>query len=181
MLATMVQPSTARARALDSFARILVSSGERAATLEAVAESAGISKGGLLYHFGSKVALVTGLTDLLRELITGDLAAMSADPDGATAYLLRTSAQFDTEFEGVYIAVVTLAQSGHSEAVAVLAEADEAWTGAVTEELGDPAVARAVTLISDGIYAHAAITGAATGHDVGELRELIAQLVAARH
>src|SRR5699024_3588223 len=65
MLASMARPPAARSRALDAFARILVSHGERAATLEAVAETAEISKGGLLYHFGSKDELVAGLVERL--------------------------------------------------------------------------------------------------------------------
>src|SRR5699024_9245099 len=116
MLASMARPPAARSRALDAFARILVSHGERAATLEAVAEAAEISKGGLLYHFASKDELVAGLVERLRELIVEDVAEMNADPQGPTSYILRTSAEFDTEFEQVYIAVVTLAQSGHAEA-----------------------------------------------------------------
>ncbi|MFD6137897.1 TetR/AcrR family transcriptional regulator, partial [Isoptericola sp. NPDC060257] len=38
----------ARAKVLRAFAELLVESGERAATLDAVAERAGVSKGGLL-------------------------------------------------------------------------------------------------------------------------------------
>lgn len=180
MLASMARPPAARSRALDAFARILVSHGERAATLEAVAEAAEISKGGLLYHFGSKDELVAGLVERLRELIVEDVAEMNADPQGPTSYILRTSAEFDTEFEQVYIAVVTLAQSGHAEARRALDEADSAWVEAVTEEIGDGAVARAAVLISDGIYAHAAVQRGPTGHDIDELRGLVAELVAAR-
>lgn len=179
MLASMARPPAARSRALDAFARILVSYGERAATLEAVADAAEISKGGLLYHFGSKDELVAGLVERLRELIVEDIAAMNADPQGPTNYILRTSAEFDTDFEQVYIAVVALAQSGHAEARKALDEADAAWVEAVTDELGDEAVARAAVLISDGIYAHAAIQRGPTGHDIDELRGLIAQLVSA--
>lgn len=116
----------------------------------------------------------------LRELIVEDIAAMNADPQGPTSYILRTSAEFDTEFEQVYIAVVTLAQSGQAEARKALDEADAAWVEVVTDELGDEAVARAAVLISDGIYAHAAIQRGPTGHDVDELRGFISQLVAAR-
>ncbi|MGO1278571.1 MAG: TetR/AcrR family transcriptional regulator, partial [Cellulosimicrobium funkei] len=53
----MPPPPAARAKVLRAFASLLVEQGERAATLEAVAERAGVSKGGLLYHFGSKDAL----------------------------------------------------------------------------------------------------------------------------
>lgn len=180
MLTTMSRPPAARAKALAAYAQILGTAGERAATLDAVAETAGISKGGLLYHFGSREELITGLADHLRELIAEDIRAMTSDPQGPTAYLLRTSAQFDTDFEGIYIAVAALAQSGHEAAVSVLQEADRAWFEAVLAEVGDAAVARAVVLLSDGIYAHAAIQQGPTGHDVDELRALIDQLVTTR-
>ncbi|MPV49150.1 MULTISPECIES: TetR/AcrR family transcriptional regulator [unclassified Pseudactinotalea] len=176
----MPRPPTARRRALDAFVDLVVECGERAATLEAVAKAAGISKGGLLYHFGSKDALVTGLIEHLTRLTEEDVAEMRADPDGATAHILRTSAEFDSEFEPAYIAAVNLAQAGYAEARAALAAADEAWREAVLEEVGDEAVARAVVLISDGIYAHAAIHGGPTGHDIAELRGLVAELLEAR-
>lgn len=176
----MARPPAARQRALDAFVDIIVSSGERAATIEAVAKAAGISKGGLLYHFGSKDALVAGLLEHLARLTEEDVAQMRADPEGATAHILRTSSQLDSDFEPVYIATVNLAQAGYDEARTALRAADEAWHAAVLEEIGDAAVARAVVLISDGIYAHAAVHGGPTGHDIAELRALIAQLVAAR-
>ena len=176
----MSRPPAARDKALEAFSHILVTSGERSATLDAVAQKAEISKGGLLYHFASKDDLIAGLVDRLRTLIADDVEKLRADPQGATAYLLRTSAEFDTTFVEVYIAVSTLAQSGHEGAAEALEQADTAWFTAVLEEVGDPAVARAVVLLSDGIYAHAAIQRGPTGHDVEELRELIAQLLAAR-
>lgn len=180
MLANMTRPPAARAKALDAFTKILISSGERAATLDAVAQEAGISKGGLLYHFGSKGELIAGLVERLGALIREDIAQMRNDPDGPTTYLLRTSTEFESAFEEVYIAVAALAQSGHGGAAQMLREADTAWFNAVSEEVGDEAVARAVVLLSDGIYSHAAIQRGPTGHDVGELRELIDQLLAAR-
>ena len=39
--------------------------GAAALTLDAVAAEAGVSKGGVLYHFGSKRALIDGLLDAL--------------------------------------------------------------------------------------------------------------------
>jgi len=176
----MARPPAARQRALDAFAHIVVRDGERAAALEAVARAAGISKGGLLYHFGSKEALVAGLLEHLARLTEEDVAEMRADPEGATAHILRTSAQFGSDFEPVYIATVNLAQAGYDEARAALRAADTAWREAVLDEVGDEAVARAIVLLSDGIYAHAAVYGGPTGHDIAELRGLIAQLLAAR-
>lgn len=51
----------ARDRLLDAAERVVVESGATHMTLDAVAKSAGVSKGGLLYHFPSKEALVEGM------------------------------------------------------------------------------------------------------------------------
>ena len=46
--------NNSREQILDAYEHLLVQAGERAATLDAVAAQAKVSKGGLLYHFGSK-------------------------------------------------------------------------------------------------------------------------------
>ena len=51
----MSRPPAAREAVLDAFERIIITEGERAATLDATARAAGVSKGGLLYHFGSSM------------------------------------------------------------------------------------------------------------------------------
>lgn len=56
-----VTPRPARDRLLDAAERVVVESGATHLTLDAVAKSAGVSKGGLLYHFPSKEALLEGM------------------------------------------------------------------------------------------------------------------------
>lgn len=80
--------NNAREQVLDAFERILIRSGERAATLDAVAAQAKVSKGGLLYHFGSKNALVQGLIERLRTYMRRDFEAMAAAPEGASVYYI---------------------------------------------------------------------------------------------
>ncbi|OLT53980.1 hypothetical protein [Cellulosimicrobium sp. CUA-896] len=94
---------------------------------------------------------------------------MRAAPAGPVDYLLRTSTVVDSEFELVYLAVTRLAQGAYPHARAALDAAHDAWTRAVLDEVGDPVVARAVVLISDGLYAHAALTSSppATGAGTG--------------
>jgi len=58
---------SARDRILDTLEAILISEGERAATLDAVAARAEVSKGGLLYHFPNREALITGLLERLED------------------------------------------------------------------------------------------------------------------
>jgi AcrR family transcriptional regulator len=65
-------PIDARTRILDAVERIVVARGVGGLTLEAAAREAGVSKGGLLYHFASKEALLTGLLDRLAAFIRSE-------------------------------------------------------------------------------------------------------------
>lgn len=74
----------ARTRILDAAERIVQAKGVPALTLEAAAKAAGISKGGLLYHFASKEALLMGLLGRLAEYIAMDFeGVLRAQPPGS--------------------------------------------------------------------------------------------------
>lgn len=75
---------SARDNILRAYEEILIAGGERAATLDAVAANAGVSKGGLLYHFRSKEALANGLFERLDALADADLDTMATAPEGAS-------------------------------------------------------------------------------------------------
>lgn len=71
-----------REHILDTYVDLLIRSGERAATLDAVATAAKVSKGGLLYHFSSKKALLEALAERTLTLAEEDFAAMEQAPEG---------------------------------------------------------------------------------------------------
>src|ERR1700754_2486310 len=56
-----------REELLDAAEDLLCDQGSQSLTLAAVAERAGCSKGGLLYHYGSKEALIKGMVERLIE------------------------------------------------------------------------------------------------------------------
>lgn len=87
----MARPSN-RERVLDAFEHLLVDEVGVPATLDAVAAAAQVSKGGLLYHFPSKDALVEGLLARLRAQVDDDVAALRSAPEGPIAYWVSTSA-----------------------------------------------------------------------------------------
>ena len=64
----MARPPHARERVLDAFEALLIAEGERVATLDATAKRAGVSKGGLLYHFATKEELANAMIALCRGL-----------------------------------------------------------------------------------------------------------------
>lgn len=150
-------PPSARDRILDAFEELLGEQSERAATLEAVAARAGVSKGGLLYHFASKDALVDGVLARLREHLQEDLARMRAAPEGPLDYFIRTSVPTDSRLERSIVAVARLAQSADSRARDALADMQRTWLEVLEEEVGDPLVARTIMLIGDGMYYNTAL------------------------
>lgn len=57
------RPELVRQQLLEVAARLSLENGPAAVTLDAVAQAAGVSKGGLLHHFPNKIALLNGLFD----------------------------------------------------------------------------------------------------------------------
>lgn len=76
--------SRTRERLLDAAEAVVIGQGVARLTLDAVAASARVSKGGLLYHFASKDALVVGLVGRLTARIEQALADhIEGDPEPA--------------------------------------------------------------------------------------------------
>ena len=161
---------------------ILLEQGERAATLDAVAAAAGVSKGGLLYHFPSKDALVDGLAEHLETLAADDAQLMRAAPEGPTAYYIRTSVFADTPLDRTIVATTRLSQTANPRARQALRRIHRGWLDALADEVTDPAAARAVMLIGDGLYYGAAMSGetnATPPEAVDELLEVVKRLTGA--
>jgi AcrR family transcriptional regulator len=72
-----------RTRVLDAAEAIVLARGVNGLTLEAVARDAGVSKGGLLYHFASKEALLDAMLRRLAGLMEAQYeAGVAAQPEG---------------------------------------------------------------------------------------------------
>ena len=155
--------TSSRDRILDAYADLLITEGERHATLEAVAAHADVSKGGVLYHFPSKDQLAVGLCDRLSMLATKDAQAMRAAEEGPARYYVRSSQYADTPLDRALIAVSRLRQSGDGRARAAIEAASSGWLTVLHDVLGDLDVARAVKLIGDGLY-YNALNRALGGH-----------------
>lgn len=172
----MAPPPAARDRLLDAFTTILIDHGERAATLEAVAAAAGVSKGGLLYHFGSKDALVDGLVAQLQELAAVDTATMRTAPEGAVEYYLTTSNYHNSPLDRAIVAMMRLSQGANAHAQQALLQVHHGWLAVLTDELGDPTAARMVALLGDGLYYNAALSGNAATPSPTEMNDLLAMV-----
>lgn len=75
------QPAFVRRKLLDCAVRLAFEHGPAGLTIQAVSDAAGVTKGGLFYHFPSKQALIEGIFDTLTERLDADVdAAMARDP-----------------------------------------------------------------------------------------------------
>ncbi|MBF4560653.1 TetR/AcrR family transcriptional regulator [Microbacterium sp. VKM Ac-2870] len=155
----MSRPPLAREKVLDAFEAILVDEGERAATMDATARAAGVSKGGLLYHFASKEILEAGLIERLQTLVDADVVAMSSAADGPISYYLRSSVMENEPIDRVILATSRLAQGGNVHASEALREVRVKWADALRPYAPDGAALDLVMLVGDGLYFNNALSG----------------------
>ena len=169
----------ARDRVLDAYETLLIDHGAGSITLDAGAAAAEVSKGGLLYHFGSKDALVAGLLDRLRERSAADADAIRSAPDGSVAYYVRTSAPGGGVPGGVtrtYLAVLRIADGTETGRAVrdTLAAVDADASAALREELHDPVLAWLAQLVGDGLYLRT-LTGTPLPEGLG-VEDLLARM-----
>ena len=148
-----------RERILNSAEARLLALGPAGLVLDAIAADAGISKGGLLYHFGSKEALVAGLCERMLARCDEELETLCrADPElqGAftRAYLASTVTDegkpADNSAQLMAGILATLGRdSAHLEAVrARFAQ----WHERLEGDGIDPTTATIVRLAADGLW-----------------------------
>ncbi|CAL8896071.1 TetR family transcriptional regulator [Kocuria varians] len=153
----MPRKPEAREKLLAAFEHLVLTEGERAATLDAVASNAGVSKGGLLYHFPHRQALVDAALARCEDLAAQDLVRLGTSPRGAAREFLATSLYDDSPLDrslGVAFRLVQAREPGAREACARI---ERNWYEAVLEDVGDPVVAAAVKAMSDGLYQQASM------------------------
>ncbi|HYN75420.1 MAG TPA: TetR/AcrR family transcriptional regulator [Candidatus Limnocylindria bacterium] len=143
---------------LRAAATVVAERGYSALTLDAVGAATGVSKGGVLYHFRTKEALVAALVE---ELATGfdadQAAAHDADPaaPGAwtRAYLTASAAPAQDEPEQLAV-VALLAAVGYDPALLdPIQDRYHYWVQRLDDD-GLPGVdAHVVRLAADGLWA----------------------------
>jgi AcrR family transcriptional regulator len=134
---------------LDAAEQLLAEQGAPCLTLSAVAERAGVSKGGLLYHFNTKEALIKGMIERLIADFD-ELVASQDEPTYTRAYLAATFEAIRTRRLRRW-AVVTGA-AGDPQLLAPLREAMSRWHRQGLETEPDPMRAEIVRLACEGLW-----------------------------
>lgn len=147
---------TTRKALLDAANRIVQQRGVEHLTLELTAEEAGISKGGLLYHFPSKEALIKGMIQYYLERFTDDFNA-AAQQGGPAAPGSWTRAYLHTTYEdyqrspsmssGLLAAVAT-----NPALLSPMQQTFAEWVRLLEQDGIDPTTAQIIRLAVDGLW-----------------------------
>jgi AcrR family transcriptional regulator len=156
--------TNARDRILDAAETLVSRDGVARLTLEAAASEAGLSKGGVLYHFRSRDTLVSAMVERLVAAFDDDLAeesaaeqAAGAPADGryvrayvrATTRPARTAADVRRERAG---AAVLAAMACEPELLAPLRHSFDRWQERLANDGVDPVRATVARLAADGLW-----------------------------
>jgi AcrR family transcriptional regulator len=141
-----------RAHLLDAAVAVIRRDGAQALTLDAVAAEAGVSKGGLLYHFRSKREL---LDAMVARWLDEWQAEFDADEhgDGFVASFVRTShlggaAQEQRAAETGLLAAI----AAEPAVLAAVRDRYATWQDRVEREGSDPVEATVARLAADGLW-----------------------------
>jgi AcrR family transcriptional regulator len=143
----MAAPSR-RLHILHAAAVVVRREGAEALTLDAVAAEAGVSKGGLLYHFPTKDALIQGMLVAALDRFDDDLAQQAQGEPGdlGRAYLRVTAAA------GSEDPTLIAAFAQRPEIIEPMRERYARWTAALLEDAKDPVEAWVMRLTADGLW-----------------------------
>ncbi|GIG24178.1 TetR/AcrR family transcriptional regulator [Cellulomonas denverensis] len=166
-------------RALLKAAATAVAAHGAGVSVDVIARSAGVSKSGLLHHFGSKEQLFAALAQDAFDQFAAEVEAATDPADLAPGRLMRgylraTFAQAADPDAADYWAV--MAQLAVVPAVAQAARDDfRFWEDRLTADGFDPAVAQLVLLAAGGLELGEAV-GWVPGDDRGALRDRLIRL-----
>ncbi|MBY6411328.1 TetR/AcrR family transcriptional regulator [Rhodococcus sp. BP-252] len=147
-----------RDRILDALEELLLDEGSTKVTLEAVAAKAGVSKGGLLYHFNTKDAMIAAMVRRLGD--RSDAQRAQAEQGGTTVaqwYLQppETISEKEIDLFRSTLAVLRSIDGAPGEIQDAVTEVMRLWDEAIRAEITDPVAAEIVRLVGDGIYLNA--------------------------
>jgi AcrR family transcriptional regulator len=156
-------PARTKDRLLDAAGAVVLRDGAQALTLDAVAEEAEVSKGGLLYHFKSKRELVEGMIERWMQQFQVEID--DADPAFVRGYV-KSSGPEGNEL-GMLAALI-----GDPSLLVTVRRQYGIWQDRVEREGRDPVDATVARLAADGLWL-AELLG--MGPPTGELRERVLQ------
>jgi AcrR family transcriptional regulator len=159
----MVAPKRSKSRSstrddlLQAASQVVIDKGVEALTLDAVAKQAGVSKGGLLYHFPSKDALMTGMVEqLIRDFeAVLQVEFEQDDAPGTSGQWIRAYMRATLRFSKQSLALIARLSSIAADSPELLKAAqvyDQQWQQRLETSGIDPIQATIILLAIDGLW-----------------------------
>ncbi len=144
-----------REAVLKAAAQIIIRHGVRSFTIEAVAQEAGVTKGGVLHHFASKEDLINALIDQVTQTYRNRLAEeLDAEPAGQPGHFLRAYIRtvFSVQYEdnNLIPALAAALSSEHQIMNRIRLSLSETHQAAIGDGI-DPIQATIIQLAVDGV------------------------------
>lgn len=146
-----------REQIFEACSRILRRDGLSSLTLQAVADEAGVSKGGLLYHFATKQALVEALFEYHNQIFEDRLQALLAAEDDTPGAFLRAYARASAEQvadpeNASFFASLFAAEEKYASAHQLMRQKYIAWQAAIEDSGLSQDWAMLLRLAVDGLW-----------------------------
>jgi AcrR family transcriptional regulator len=159
----MVDPKKSKSRSatreilLRAASQVVIDKGVEALTLDAVAQQAGVSKGGLLYHFPNKDALMTGMVEQLIQDFEAVLQTEfdQDDAPGTPGQWVRAYIRATLRFSKQSLALIARLTSIAADSPNLLDAAkvyEQQWRQRVETSGLDPTKATIILLAADGLW-----------------------------
>ena len=150
--------SATREKLLQSASQVVVEKGVDALTLDAVAKQAGVSKGGLLYHFPNKNALIINLGE---QLLQNFEAALQSDfeqddapgtPGQWLRAYVRSTARMSKESLALFARLSSILVEMPPELLQSVEVYEQRWHQRLEAAGLDPVQATIIQLAIDGLW-----------------------------
>ena len=144
-----------RTQLLEAAVAIVNEQGSEYLTLDAVAKKAGVSKGGLLYHFKNKFALIQGLVDYADELYRNNVNERVSEGKANKGKWVHAFIEATREHRSENAAITSgmlAAQGINSNLLLPLQDTYKVWQDKVEQDGLDKVDATIIRLAVDGLW-----------------------------
>ncbi len=147
-----------KGRILDAAEDVVLRDGVARLTLDAAAAEAGLSKGGILYHFPTRDALVAAMVDKIIEEFDHDIdreLGTSDEPGSFTRAYIRSTMDpgaSKPDRQDRLGAALIAAAAAEPALLVPLQQAADRWQARLEDDGLDPTVATVLRLACDGLW-----------------------------
>ncbi len=144
--------SNTKINVLDAACQVIIEQGAEALTIEAVAQKAGISKGGFLYHFPAKKELIKGMIQRLIDEMESSLEEEMAQNGGNFLLAYAQVTIKNNDKQNMVSSALFAAIANDIELLRPLQKQYTIWQKRAVASAPSPEVGTLIRLAMDGLW-----------------------------